>query len=87
MGTYGNQSLLKDSAIADRRGKVVFENPKRYDAGLYYAVYKDNSAVTFLLDRNQKIFLHSDKADLNKNMKTNSKEMRFTIEMHCMRWT
>jgi len=74
LGTYGNQNLLEDSAIADTTGKVVFRNPKRYDAGLYYAFYNDNSLVTFLLDRNQKIFLHSDKEDLNKNMKTNSKE-------------
>lgn len=73
-GVYGNQSIIEDSAMADSTGKVVFKNPKRYPAGLYYGVYLDNSIVTFLLDRNQKIFLHADKTDIVNSMKTNSAE-------------
>lgn len=73
-GVYGNQNVVKDSAIADSSGKVVFKNPKRFLSGLYYTVYSDNSVLTFLLDMNQKIFLHADKMDIINTMKTNSRE-------------
>jgi thiol-disulfide isomerase/thioredoxin len=71
-GVYGDQNLLKDSAQADSTGKVVFKSAQRYPEGLYYVIYKDRFSLTFLLDRNQKIFLHTDKADVNHRMETNS---------------
>src|SRR5687767_12613192 len=78
-GVYGDQNLLKDSAQADTTGKVVFKN-KRYSEGMYYAAYRDNSNLAFLLDRNQKIFLHTDKADVNRRMETNSAENKIYYE-------
>ncbi len=70
----GNQNLIKDSTLVDSSGKVVFKSAKRYPAGLYYAVYSDNSIAGFLLDNNQKFYLHAEKADVINTMKTNSKE-------------
>lgn len=78
-GVYGDQNLLKDSAQADTTGKVVFKN-KRYPEGMYYVSYRDNSTLAFLLDRNQKIFLHTDKADVNRHMETNSAENKIYYE-------
>src|SRR6185295_4568698 len=74
LGAYGNQNLIEDSAISDSAGRVVFKNPKRHPEGLYYVLYSDNSVVSFLLNRNQKFFLHSEKADVVSKMKTNSAE-------------
>ncbi len=71
---YGDTKLLKDSAIADATGKVVFKNTKRYDAGIYYAVYTDNSYLAFIMDKNQHFYLHSKTSDPSKNLKTNSAE-------------
>jgi len=73
-GVYGNQNVVKDSAIADSAGKVVFKNPKRYLSGLYYAVYSDNSVINFLMDRSQKFYLHADKMDIVNSVETNSAE-------------
>ena len=73
-GIYGNQNILKDSALVDSTGKVVFKNPSRYPSGLYYGLFSDNTVVTFLLDKNQRIFLHTDKFDLINSMKTISAE-------------
>src|SRR5215210_8079622 len=61
LGVYGDENIVKDSALADAAGKVVFKNPERYPAGLYYAAFSGNSFMPFLLDNNQQIFLHSDK--------------------------
>mgnify|MGYP003335810239 CR=1 FL=1 len=76
LGVYGDQNLIKDSAHADESGRVVFGNKKRYPDGLYYAVFKNNSQMPFLLDRNQKFFLHADKANIIRTMETNSAENR-----------
>ncbi|MEI6817704.1 MAG: thioredoxin-like domain-containing protein [Bacteroidota bacterium] len=73
-GILGNQNVLKDSAMADSTGKAVFKNNKRYEAGLYYAVYGDNTVLGFLMDRNQQFYLHTSKYDLIHEMKTNSAE-------------
>lgn len=79
-GVYGDQNLLKDSAQADSTGKVIFKNKGRYPEGMYYVGYSDNSNMAFLLDRNQKIYLHTDKADVNHNMQTNSAENKIYYE-------
>lgn len=71
---YGNQRVLKDSAIADSTGKVVFKSSLPYPPGLYFVVYSNNVNVTFLLDKNQKFFLYADKDDFANTMKTNSAE-------------
>lgn len=77
---FGNQNLLKDSAYTDAAGKVIFRNSQRYLPGFYYAVYSDNSFLGFLLGSNQKIYLHADKADVVKTMKTNSAENKLFFE-------
>lgn len=71
---FGNQNTLKDSSIADANGKVVFKHLKPYPAGYYYAVYNDNTFVGFLINKNQKFYLHADKADVLQTFKTNSAE-------------
>jgi len=73
---YGDQKVLKDSAIADSTGKVVFKRSSRYPSGLYCVVYSNNVMITFLLDRNQKIFFSGDINDLTNTLKTNSAENR-----------
>jgi peroxiredoxin len=78
-GVYGDQNLLKDSAQADSTGKVIFKN-KHYPEGVYTVSYHDNSSLVFMLDRNQKIFLHTDKADVNGRMQTNSAENKIYYE-------
>ena len=80
LGYYGDGNLERDSSIADSSGKVVFRNPKHFDEGMYYAVYSDNSFIAFLLGHNQKIFLHTDRMDIAKNMKTNSAENKLYCE-------
>lgn len=79
-GAYGDQNLLIDTSQADSEGKVVFKNAERYPEGLYYAVYKDNSNLSFLLDRNQHIFLRTEKADIIGYMQTNSAENKIYYE-------
>jgi len=73
-GIYGNQNVIKDSSLADSSGKTIFKNSKRFPEGLYYAVYSDNSVLTFLMDRNQKIYFHADKSDMINTLQTNSAE-------------
>ncbi len=78
---WGNQNLLKDSAVSDAEGKVIFRNSKRYTPGFYYAVYDNNSAfLGFLLDQNQKFYLRADKADIIYTMNTNSAENKLFFE-------
>lgn len=74
LAVYGDGNQLKDSTFTDANEKAVFKNKERYPAGLYYAVYSDFSYIQFLMDQNQHFYLHSEKADLNNKMETNSAE-------------
>lgn len=79
-GVFGNQNILKDSSLSDAEGKVIFKNGKRYPSGYYYAVYPNNLFLGFLLDKNQKIYLHANKEDITHSLKTNSAENRLYFD-------
>lgn len=74
LGVFGDGNIIIDSAMSDTSGKVVFKKKERYGAGLYYAVYTDQTFAPFLMDKNQRFFLHTVKGDIYKKMETNSAE-------------
>lgn len=72
--SYGDGNQYLDSAYANEEGKVTFKKSTRLDAGIYYAVYPDNNYVTFIMDKNQHFYLHTNTQSIVKIMTTNSAE-------------
>jgi len=72
--SFGDGNQFVDSAYANDDAKVVFKNQKRYEAGIYYAVYADKNYVTFIMDKNQRFYLHTNSQNIAKNLTTNSAE-------------
>ena len=68
IGMYTDQRYRADSARADNQGRFVFKRQKPYDAGLYFAVFTDNTYIQFLVDNDQTFTMKTTKSKLVNDM-------------------
>ncbi|MFI5219349.1 MAG: redoxin domain-containing protein [Bacteroidia bacterium] len=66
---YGDKQYLKDSALADAKGTVVFKAKEKLPGGIYLFVLPNKKYFEFIIDKEQNFSLETDTADLVKHMK------------------
>jgi dipeptide/tripeptide permease len=71
----GNNLNIQDSGIMKKNGTITFAGKAKLLGGIYVLVLPDNRRIDFLIDKEQKINIKVDSADLvYKTIITGSKE-------------
>ncbi len=66
---YGDKQYIKDSAIANANGEVVFKGTEKYPQGIYLFVPRNKRYFDFVMDEGQNFSLETDTLDYLKYMK------------------
>lgn len=66
---YGDKQYIKDSAIVNAKGEVVFKGKEKYPEGIYLFVPPNKKYFDFVMDAEQNFSLETDTADYIKYMK------------------
>ncbi len=66
---YGDKQYIKDSAIANANGEVVFKGTEKYPQGIYLFVPRNKRYFDFVMDEEQNFSLETDTLDYVKYMK------------------
>jgi peroxiredoxin len=66
---YGDKQYLKDTAIADKNGNLLFEDKKSLPGGIYLVVIPGRRYFEFIVDKQQSFSLETDTVNFVKNMK------------------
>ena len=66
---YGDKQYIKDSAIANANGEVVFKGTEKYPQGIYLFVPRNKRYFDFVMDEGQNFSLETDTLDYVKYMK------------------
>ena len=66
---YGDKQYLKDSTYADASGRFTFKAKEALPGGIYLVVLPGKRYFEVILDKNQKLSMETDNANLVENMK------------------
>jgi thiol-disulfide isomerase/thioredoxin len=69
IGIYGDQNYIVDSFSIQNNGLVTISKDSLLNEGFYYLILPDFKNISFLLDKNQKFTLETDKDKLISSMK------------------
>ncbi|HEY0977907.1 MAG TPA: DUF5106 domain-containing protein [Flavobacteriales bacterium] len=77
---YGNKLYYTDTAVADAKGKVVFNRPAGYKSGVYAVVVPGPKYFQFLVNE-PKVVMTTDTTDINGHLQvTDSKENKVFLD-------
>lgn len=71
---YGDKQYIKDSAIVNAKGELVFKGKEKFPEGIYLLVPPNKKYFDFVMDAEQNFSLETDTTDLIKNMKVKGSE-------------
>lgn len=66
---YGDKQYIKDSAVANNKGEVIFKGDDKYPQGVYLFVPPNKKYFDFIMDDVQNFTLETDTSDYIKGMK------------------
>ena len=66
---FGDKQYLRDSAVTDKTGKMVFKGPKELEGGVYLIATPDKNLLFDFVVTEQVFSLETDSADVIENMK------------------
>lgn len=71
---YGDKQYIKDSAIVNAKGELIFKGKEKFPEGIYLLVPPNKKYFDFVMDAEQNFSLETDTTDLIKNMKVKGSE-------------
>lgn len=71
---YGDKQYIKDSAIVNAKGELIFKGKEKFPEGIYLLVPPNKRYFDFVMDAEQNFSLETDTTDLIKNMKVKGSE-------------
>lgn len=74
VGTYGGQNYHLDSVTISAEGKMVFQRPTSYPAGLLFVLMPDGSFLQMLADKDQQFDLSAQLGDFINTMQIEGSE-------------
>lgn len=78
---YGDKQYIKDSAVVNNKGEVVFKGDDKYPQGVYLFVPPNKKYFDFIMDDIQNFTLETDTSDYIKGMKVKgSNENKYFYE-------
>lgn len=66
---FGQHQLVKDTAISNSRSEICFSGKDDLEGGIYFIVLPDKNFFEIIIDKEQKLNIETDTAELVKNMK------------------
>ncbi|OFY83092.1 MAG: hypothetical protein A3F72_19050 [Bacteroidetes bacterium RIFCSPLOWO2_12_FULL_35_15] len=71
---YGDKQYIKDSAIVNDKGELIFKGKEKFPEGIYLLVPPNKKYFDFVMDAEQNFSLETDTTDFIKNMKVKGSE-------------
>jgi thiol-disulfide isomerase/thioredoxin len=66
---YGDKQYIKDTAVADNKGNILFKGDENLPGGIYIVVMPSKTYFEILVDKEQRFSLETDTTNFIKSMK------------------